>query len=51
MKTLAATGGILAMAIGAIILFEMIKEPLFPELTADRSDEQAKSKFGDLKGN
>jgi len=50
MKTLAATGGILAMAIGAIILFEMIKE-LFPELTADRSDEQAKSKFGDLKGN
>ena len=50
-KTLAATGGILAMAIGAIILFEMIKEPLFPELTADRSDEQAKSKFGDLKGN
>ena len=51
MKTLAATGGILAMAIGAVILFEMIKDPFFPELTPDVSDEQAKSKFGDLKGN
>ena len=51
MKTLAATGGILAMAIGAVIFFEMIKDPFFPELTADVSDEQAKSKFGDLKGN
>jgi membrane protease YdiL (CAAX protease family) len=51
MKTLAATGGILAMAIGGIILFQMIKEPLFPELAADVSGEQASSKFGDLKGN
>ena len=52
MQTLAATaGGILAMVIGAIILFEIIKDPFFPELPTDVSDEQARSKFGDLKGN
>jgi membrane protease YdiL (CAAX protease family) len=50
-KTLVATGGILVMAIGSIILFEMFKEPFFPELAADVSGEQASSKFGDLKGN
>jgi hypothetical protein len=49
-KTLVAMVAILAMAIGGIVFFELIKDAVFPGLEADDSSEAAKSKFGDLTG-
>jgi hypothetical protein len=48
LKTQVATGAILAMAIGGIIFFEILKDSFFPGLAEDVSDEAATSKFGDL---
>lgn len=50
-KTMLATGAILAMAIGSIIVFQLIKDSFFPTLAEDVSDEAATGKFGDLRGN
>lgn len=50
-NTLLFTGYTLALAIGSIIIFEIIKDqiPLF--LSPDTSNESAVSKFGNLEGN
>ena len=50
-KTLVATAVILAMAIGSIILFEILKDQFAWGLSADTSNDSAKSKFGDLENN
>lgn len=50
-RVIMATVFILGMAIGAIILFEILKDQFAWDLSPDTSSESAVSKFGDLKNN
>lgn len=50
-KAAAATVIILGMAIGSIIIFEILKDQMAWNLSPDRSNESAASKFGNLEGN
>ena len=50
-KTAVATAVILGMAIGSIVIFEILKDALSLGLSPDTSDQSATSKFGDLKDN
>ncbi len=49
--TLLATGCILGLAVGSIIVFQMLKDAIPLGLAPDTSNESAASKFGDLQGN
>lgn len=52
LKTTAlATLSILGLAIGSMIVFQILKDQFHPGLAADASNESAVSKFGDLKNN
>ncbi|MEW5251679.1 CPBP family intramembrane glutamic endopeptidase [Microbulbifer sp. 2201CG32-9] len=51
MKALIATVATLALTILLIILFEIFKDVIETPLSVDKSDEQAASKFGELKDN
>lgn len=46
-----ATLSILVLAIGSVIVFEVLKDQLHAGLAPDTSNESAVSKFGDLEGN
>lgn len=48
---LAATALIPAFAIGSIIVFQLLKDQLFPGLAPDNSNAEAGGKFGELAGN
>ena len=50
-RVVTATVFILGMAIGSIIIFEMLKEQLAWDLSPDTSNESAASKFGNLENN
>ncbi len=50
-KVITATVFILGMAIGSIIIFEILKDQLVWDLSPDTSNESAASKFGNLKNN
>lgn len=50
-KAFVATIATLALTILLIILFEIFKDVIEPPLSVDKSDEQASSKFGELKNN
>jgi hypothetical protein len=50
-RTVAATVFILGMAIGSIIIFEILKDQLGWDLSPDTSTKSAVSKFGDLENN
>lgn len=49
--TAIATLSILGLAVGSIVVFQMISEQLLPGLAPDTSNESAVHKFGDLKDN
>ncbi len=49
--TAIATVSILGLAVGSIVVFQIISEQLLPEIAPDTSNESAVHKFGDLKGN
>jgi hypothetical protein len=49
--TVVATLSIFALAIGSIIVFQVLKDQFQPGLAADTSNESAVKKFGDLKNN
>lgn len=46
-----ATGFIFAFSIISILLFQILKDHLGIDIAADKSNQQAKAKFGDLTGN
>jgi hypothetical protein len=49
--TAIATLSILGLAVGSIVVFQIISEQLQPGIAPDTSNESAVHKFGDLKGN
>ncbi len=50
-KSLYATVFIFAFTIASIVVFQMLQDQLGLQLTPDKSEEQASSKFGNLAGN
>lgn len=49
-STLIATAAVLGLAIGLVIVFQLVNEQLALGLAPDRSEESAVSKFGDMRG-
>lgn len=50
-QALLATGAILGLAVGSIVLFQIVSDQLALGLAPDASGESAVAKFGDLRGN
>ena len=50
-RSLIATVTVLGLAVGFIIVFQLVNDQLALGLAPDRSEESAVSKFGDLRGN